>query len=307
MKRTVVMVAVVLAMLTLDGSTKTEAANPPASNCSIKSVVLQGTTFKVVKPSCKRAGKNVAFTTKWTRQFGDLLATPTTGYPRFADCRVRPAAGNGSTTSLIPATIGRMSGSLVPGFTKVTFTITAAGSGKKISASRSWTKVNPATRVYCGPPAPLSVAAGDGPPVCTWATKPKVGGLVVIAGTVKCIGGDGSCRWTNHGMLKDGNYLHPYYIIRCTAGPNVYLSAIRYEVFFKPADGDSECSRVWGFWSGTFNVYPLWGAGTVRMVLGVYNAHLENRYPEGSFQSSPLVAAKGAVDPCNTGELPVRG
>lgn len=306
-------VLMIVAVLCSSGFSAAAAKAPtrPAAKitCKIPSITLSGVTFRMVKPSCKLGTKPLKFTTTWTRRFGDLLGpVGANGVPPIAPWSVRPASGKAAFSKFATTTLpssppggGGYHGSMLPGYTKVTFTIAAKSGKKKGSATKTWTKINPNTHVLGGPPPKVTATPGSGPPVCILATQPTSSGLITVAPTVSCVGGEGNCHWVRSNDLVRMSYLMPYYIFKCAAADRQYDFAIDIKIEYGSSPGAVECPhRTVGFLGGSFIFPSSWGKGFISYSWAVGNYTSDDPYPEGSTSATVTIAVNGITDPCTT-------
>jgi len=164
----------------------------PKLTCTVKTVSIVGTKV-VATGSCKIGTKSAPAKWSWTEVSSDITGAP---------CSLASASGKGSNFNLPLAAhpVSGASKTLLPGNYQVKYTISATWGAQKASASKTLTKTNAKSTLFCGaPPKMVSINTATSAGACIWTVFPKVDAVHQVADAyhaqVGCPAQNGTCTW----------------------------------------------------------------------------------------------------------------
>lgn len=264
----------------------------PGLHCRIVRIGLEGMNRIGVRADCRRDGKTVPFAASWSVRYADMAD---------ARCRIGTPAGRGRSFNLPsnPVAYKQYSGPMLPAIVRATFTVVAEVGNQVATATRTWTKRTPDSRLLCGDPPRLRASPGPSPPVCTLDGAPSVKGLVTRVRGVRCVGGSGRCTWSSAPPITAaGGYVNWFRIINCWDGAKKYQASLGFDLYVSRRGGVIDCQTGFGFSSGTLNALPTWGPGSISVKVDVANLDIPEQFPPGSVAQGPWRPLRGTVDPC---------
>ncbi|MDO8591963.1 MAG: hypothetical protein Q7R60_03525 [bacterium] len=318
------MVAVLLGSGFTAAAAKAPTTPKPAAAkvvCKLPATLkLSGTKFVLPAKTTKTTGcwlvkgstkKPLKFSVYVVEHFADVLGpvNPPPGIPPYAVCAGMPTSNTAPAVKLFVNPTRQYRGSMWPGYSFGTLSISAKSGKLKGSAVRKWSRPNTDAHFFCGPPAKLAVhqevyAVDQTPPAptCVWDVYPKMNGLSAGGGTVGCtVPSGGSCKWTFQGFRVMVTYLQRAYMLQCVVDHVNYDFEVNIKIEYSTNPGANECPpRLIGYLGGGFVFPSNWGKGVVSYSWGVANLTSSEHYPNGSISPTLTFQANGTTDPCIT-------